>query len=336
MQFLFPNGITSVILRVKITDATSATGAGLTGLTGSTSGLIISTIADVEAAPTVYTSAASHIQTISTLGTYVAPSASDCRFKEVDSSNHPGLYEIQLADARFAVSGARSLEICISGAANAVQLDTVVQLTTSGALPGANMQGATTIPSLTISGAVVVNNSGGDAVSITSGNGVGIVITSTTHGIYVNAGSYGIYSQGTSGGALFYGAYGVEMVGTSQQGLYVQSYAIDAAVFYPGSTGIGIHAYGGQTSGASVQFDTNGSGQGLVINNGIGGVLDGTITYQQGLQAMLAVLNGVSSGFNSGIGVSGAVFKDPTGAKNRVTVNTNGTANRTSITNDFT
>jgi hypothetical protein len=121
-------GTTSVIIRVKILNSSVTTGAGLTGLTSASSGLIISTIADNEATPTTYTVAGSTIETITTLGTYATPTASKCRFKEVDSTNHPGIYELQIADARFSVGGARGLLISISGATNAAQCDALVEL----------------------------------------------------------------------------------------------------------------------------------------------------------------------------------------------------------------
>jgi hypothetical protein len=60
----------------------------------------------VEATPTVYSAAAATIDTIATLGTYAAPAAGHCRFQQVDSTNHPGLYEAQFINARFAVAGA--------------------------------------------------------------------------------------------------------------------------------------------------------------------------------------------------------------------------------------
>lgn len=124
----YTNGQTSVVLRVKLRNSSVTTGAGLTGLTGSSSGLIISTIADNEAAATAYTAAASHIQTIAALGTYAAPGASECRFAEVDSTNHPGIYELQIANARFAVASSKSLLISLSGATNLAQCDVVVPL----------------------------------------------------------------------------------------------------------------------------------------------------------------------------------------------------------------
>lgn len=118
----------SRIIRVKLLDSTSTVGAGKTGLAYNTSGLIISTIADVEATPTVYTQAATHIETITTLGTYAAPSASCCRFKEVDATNHPGLYEIHLPDARYSVASAKSMIISVHGATGLVQCDALVEL----------------------------------------------------------------------------------------------------------------------------------------------------------------------------------------------------------------
>lgn len=113
MKRLLKNGQTSVILRFFLQDSASTAGAGKTGLGIASAGLIISTIASNEATPTVYTAAGSTIETITTLGTFAAPTATKCRFKEVDSTNHPGLYEVQLADARFAVSSARTLLISI-------------------------------------------------------------------------------------------------------------------------------------------------------------------------------------------------------------------------------
>jgi hypothetical protein len=125
----YKNGQTSIVKRFKLRDSSSTVGAGLTGLTFSSTGLVISTIADNEATPTSYTVAGSTIETITTLGTYAAPTATKCRFKEVDATKHPGVYEIQIADARWAVSGAKSIIISISGATNLVQVDAEIGLT---------------------------------------------------------------------------------------------------------------------------------------------------------------------------------------------------------------
>jgi hypothetical protein len=106
-------GSTSNILRIFLADSASTTGQGKTGLTFSSSGLIISTIADVEASPTTYTSAGSTVETITTLGTFAAPTATKCRFKEIDSTNFPGVYELQIADARWAVTNAKKMLVSV-------------------------------------------------------------------------------------------------------------------------------------------------------------------------------------------------------------------------------
>lgn len=116
----------SNIIRVKITS--SSTGNGLTGLTFSSAGLRIGTIADVEATTTAYTQAGSTTETITTLGTYAAPTATKARFKEVDATSHPGIYEIQLADARFAVANSKSLLISITGATGMMDVDCNIPL----------------------------------------------------------------------------------------------------------------------------------------------------------------------------------------------------------------
>src|SRR5437773_1842909 len=97
----------SVDHRLRLADEIGGALHRKTGLAHDTSGLTIGAIADNEATPVVYTAAASHVEAISTLGTFAAPSASCCRFAQVDATACPGLYELQLPDARFAVAGAR-------------------------------------------------------------------------------------------------------------------------------------------------------------------------------------------------------------------------------------
>lgn len=129
MLISYHRGQGSIVLRVKILNSSVSTGAGLTGLSSASSGLIISTIADNEASATAYTQAGSTIEAVTTLGTYAAPTATKCRFKEVDATNHKGIYEIQIADARFAVSSAKSMIVSISGVTNLAETDVCVPLT---------------------------------------------------------------------------------------------------------------------------------------------------------------------------------------------------------------
>ena len=137
-------GQTSVVLRVKILDSTTFA-AGKTGLTNTSSGLIVSTIADNESAATAYTASGSTIDSITALGTYAAPTSGHCRFKEVDSTNHKGVYELQIADARFGVSGAKSLLVSIA-ASGACDCDAVIPLTAVNPYVGTNF-GLSCLPS---------------------------------------------------------------------------------------------------------------------------------------------------------------------------------------------
>ncbi len=124
----YKRGQVSIVLRIKIFNSSVSTGAGLTGLSSTSSGLIISTIADNEATATAYTVAASNVETVTTLGTFAAPTAGKCRFREVDATNHKGVYEIQLADDRYGVSNAKSLLVSVAGATNAAETDVVIPL----------------------------------------------------------------------------------------------------------------------------------------------------------------------------------------------------------------
>lgn len=126
MADLRKHSSTSNLIKFVLKHAT--TGVGLTGISSASSGLIISTIADNEAAATTYTVAGSTIETIAALGTFAAPTATKCRFKEVDAANHPGLYEFQFADARFSVASAKRLVISVSGVTDLLDSDYEIQL----------------------------------------------------------------------------------------------------------------------------------------------------------------------------------------------------------------
>ena len=99
----YKRGQGSIVLRLKILNNSATNGAGLTGLGTASASLKIAAIADNEATSIAYTAAGTNLETIATLGTYAAPSGTNkARFKELDSTNHPGVYEIQLNDTRYA------------------------------------------------------------------------------------------------------------------------------------------------------------------------------------------------------------------------------------------
>lgn len=128
-EITLKQGAASVKFRVKLYDSSVTTElVGLTGLTSGSAGLTISTIHDNEAAPVSYTGA--NLETITTLGTYAAPTANNkCRFREVSAANLPGIYEIQLADTRFSGNlTSKELLISINGATNLMQTEVSIKL----------------------------------------------------------------------------------------------------------------------------------------------------------------------------------------------------------------
>lgn len=187
----------SIILRVKI--RSSSTGNGKTGLSGTTSGLIIGTIADNEATSTAYTAAGSTIQTIATLGTYAAPTSGDCRFAEVDPTNHPGVYEVQLANARYAVSNAKSLMVSIPGVSGALDCDVVIPLRSVNPYDAVR-GGLTALPNTacTTNASLITSGTGTDQISVSAGKtllqatqaGVTIpAVTAVTNGVLLSVGT---------------------------------------------------------------------------------------------------------------------------------------------------
>lgn len=127
-EITLKQGAASVKFRVKLYDSSVTTElVGLTGLTSGSAGLTISTIHDNEAAPVSYTGA--NLETITTLGTYAAPTVNKCRFREVSAANLPGIYEIQLADTRFSGNlTSKELLISINGATNLMQTEVSIKL----------------------------------------------------------------------------------------------------------------------------------------------------------------------------------------------------------------
>lgn len=150
----------SNILRFVLKNST--TGQGLTGLTSASTGMIISTICDNEATAAVYTVLAGNVETISALGTYAAPTASKCRFKEVDAVNHKGLYEFHFADARFSIASSKTLVISVTGATSLLDSDYEVELTRLDLQDGVRA-GLTSLPSAAADavGGLPISDAGG-------------------------------------------------------------------------------------------------------------------------------------------------------------------------------
>jgi len=117
-------GTTSQILHVFIQDSSSTTGAGLAGLVYDSASLACRYI---NAGGTL--SGAITLQTITTLGTYEAPTANtNMRFKEVSSASpSQGVYEIHLHNDWMNLTGG-SLVIMLAGATNMAQFRLEIDL----------------------------------------------------------------------------------------------------------------------------------------------------------------------------------------------------------------
>lgn len=184
------------VVRVVIGDSTVTTGAGLTGLTHNSASLIISTIKIGEAVATAYTQAAGNIESLAVFGTYETPTAGKCRFREVDATNHPGLYEIHIADARFASDSL--LGVTISGttglreATFEVQMDaSLATIKSSGGVGGSVFYVATT-----------GDNSTGlswDTAKTTIDAAVALCTANKADTIYVAPGTYDETAGGVAG-----------------------------------------------------------------------------------------------------------------------------------------
>lgn len=107
-------GTSSYICTVFIQDSSKTTGAGLTGLTNSTCGTFYYKRSNGSA------SVSCTINSITTLGTY-AGSATNAAFKEIDSTNMPGFYELHIPNNALA-SGALNVACSLKGGTNAAPI----------------------------------------------------------------------------------------------------------------------------------------------------------------------------------------------------------------------
>ena len=117
MKLSIPTGSTSVTLNIFIQDSSSATGGGKTGLAYNTSNLVAYYALPRTAATAITLANLSAVTSAYTSG----------GFKEIDSTNMPGWYRLDIPDAAFA-SG-RSLSLHLKGATDMAPLPIEVELT---------------------------------------------------------------------------------------------------------------------------------------------------------------------------------------------------------------
>ncbi len=181
MKFSRARGSTSNIIVVFLEDTTSTTGGGKTGLSN-TSTINISVRRELSSATTNYVGNTT-VQTIATLGTFAAPSASNCRFKEIDATNQPGMYEIQFLDAIFDTSDtSRFLSGMVTGTGVA-PCPFEIELTASNNQDGIHF-GLTALPNTacTTNASLLTSGTSTDQLSVSAGK---VLLQATQSGVTI-------------------------------------------------------------------------------------------------------------------------------------------------------
>ena len=151
-------GTTSYIAQVFVQDSSSTTGAGLTGLAYNTGSLTAYYHRDTDT-----TATAISLVTM-TVGTYTSSG-----FKEIDSTNMPGWYQLCPPTGALA-SGAKSCAIHLKGATNMAPLPLEIELTATNNQDGVH-GGLTCLPNtaVTTNASLLTSGTGTDQLSVASG-----------------------------------------------------------------------------------------------------------------------------------------------------------------------
>lgn len=309
MKLAIKKASVDVSLYVFIADSSVTTGAGKTGLVFNTASLVCYYVRPLGNA------------TALTLATQTVTGAhSDGGFVEVDATNMPGVYRLDLSDAIVA-TGANSVVVMLKGAANMAPLilelelvaydpqDTVrLGLTAlpnvaSGSDGSLMVRGATqdvTLKSLTIS------NSAGSALSLsaTGANGSGMTASGNGTGA-------GMLTTGGASGA------GLEARGgaTSGAGLLALGVGSGSGASFTGVANHGLHCVGGANSDG-LHLLGNSAGHGLNITagaTGIGVKIAGGATSGDGIDVS------VTSGIEIDADLTGNITGNLSGAVGSVT-----------------
>lgn len=242
-------GATSQSVSIFIQDSTVTTGAGKTGLVFNTSGLI---------AYYVFNGANGGSNAI-TLATLAAANSafSSGGFKEIDATNMPGCYRLDIPNAAIASSKGRSSVIMLSGATGMVPCLLEIELT---AIDNQVADSARTIGTVT----TVTNQL--TAAAIATG-----VWQDTTAGDFTTASSIGksLYTSGVVPG----GSAGLLISGTNSGTTTLGALTVTGATTLTGNVAAaaGVTITQSTTNGAGLSITGNGSGAGILSTGGATG-----------------------------------------------------------------
>jgi hypothetical protein len=314
MKLSIVAGATSQSINVFIQNSTSTTGAGLTGLAYNTASLT----AYYSFAGANAGSVSIPLVTLATLGTAWASGG----FLQIDSTNMPGWYRLDLPNAVLATGKGRAVAIHLRGAANMADCPIEIQLTgwdnqlvpgQAGAMQivGANVAATSYTAGMTIS------NTAGDALALTStggnGNGINATGNGTGAGLLGTGGATGNGIKGVGGSTSGAGINGTAP--TSGDGIHaVGGGALHGINAVGGATGNGFNLIGGSTSGNGLNITTT-AGDGISSTPTAGNALTliGNGTSKHGA-AITGGTGGVSDGLHCVAGTGGVDIRgNPTG-----------------------
>lgn len=291
MKLSLVAGTTSKSIDIFIQDSSSTTGAGLTGLVFNSGSL------------TAYYHRPGGSATVITLATLAAITSawSSGGFKEVDATNMPGMYRLDIPDAVLAASAAWAT-VMLKGATNMAPVVLEIELTAWNnqdgvrggmtALPNAAAAASGGLPILGTNAAGIIINAaaGTDALQLnggaasgaspagqglnatggaasTSGGGVsgaGVKATGGAGAASTNGAAAGVLLSG-GGTTTVTGGDGLKTSGTGNlNGINAFGAGTgDGLQGTGGATGRGFHGVGGATSGEGMRLEATTSGDGI-------------------------------------------------------------------------
>lgn len=285
-------GSTSQSVNVFIQDSSSITGAGKTGLVFNTSGLT----AYYSHSGANATGIAITLANLASVNTGWVSGG----FTQLDVTNMPGWYRFDIPNAVLATNKGRSVAIHLQGAAGMAPCPIEIELTgwdnqdsirggmtafpnaVAGAAGGLVINGTNSgtivIAALTISGATTLTGNVSMAAGLTitqsvaNSSAVAITGNGTGHGISVTSGS------GATGNGINISTSATNGNGVSYSG----SGTGDGLRASGGTTGRGIHALGGATSGGGFRAEGSGANangfESFGIGTGAGWWMSGGVT----------------------------------------------------------
>ena len=313
-------GTTSKSVGIFIQDSSQVNGAGLTGLAFNTASLV------------AYYWQPGGTSTAITLATLAAVNSaySSGGFKEVDATNMPGVYRLDIPDA--ALTGATSVIIMLKGAANMAPVVLEIELT------AVNNQDAVRY------GMTALPNAAAEAAGglYTRGSGAGQINQPANGQIDANVVAFAAATghQPIRANTAQAGAAGTITLDASASA--VDDFYLSAIVYITGGTGIGqarfITDYVGSSKVASISpnWATNPDNTSTFAILPVASVLDNIV---EGAYTMRQMARGWASamlGKSSGLATATAVYRDTGDSVDRITATVDSFGDRSAVTLDLT